>query len=317
MLIGCRYRLLDMLRAGLPVVTTLGTEISQIVEQERLGLTFAPGDAEGLKQCLLTLARDESRRKRSADRARDYLLKHRLVADVLKPLQLWAKDPHPSPDRLPVRKIELAARASGSKLSWPAVERLPRAASDLLAKAFIRRRATAPWGIAGRPPDRALIIRGGAVELTRRVAQQVRERAPWAVLSVVAPESLADETHYETGVEVIPAPAAEACGYALSKGTAGRLRETWFDIVFVAGEGNRRAEALALLARAGRRVEIRDDGAAHEFWLAPYKPLLLAGRALLWAVEKLTLTALVGIVWGSVAAEGWVWKAREKAKGKR
>jgi hypothetical protein len=25
----------------------------------------------------------------------------------------------------------------------------------------------------------------------------------------------------------------------------------------------------------------------------------------------------VGIVWGSVAVEGWAWEARQKAKGKR
>jgi len=319
MLIGCRYRILDMLRAGLPVVTTLGTEISQVVEQERLGMTFAPGDADGLKQCLLTLARDESRRKRSAERTRDYLLKHRLVADVMKPLQLWASDPLPSPDRLPVRKVEIAsARRPGSALSWSAaIGRLPRALSDLLAKAFIRRRASAPWDIAGAPPDRALIIRAGAVELARRVVEELRRRAPWAVLAVAAPEALADETRYETGADVIPVPAAEACGYALSKWTADRLRETWFDIVFVAGEGNRRAEALALLTHARRRVGIRDDGAAHEFWFAPYKPLLLLARAVLWAVEKLTLTALVGIVWGSITVEGWIWNLRTRLAAAR
>jgi len=319
MLIGCRYRILDMLRAGLPVVTTLGTEISEIVEQERLGMTFAPGDAQGLKECLLTLARDESRRKRCAERARDYLLRYRLVADVMKPLQLWANDPRPSPDRLPVRKVEVAAgRRLRGGLPWSALAgRLPRRLSDVLAKAVIRRRATAPWGIAGESPDRALIVRGGTVELARRVVQELRRRAPWAVLAVVAPEALADETRYETGVDVIPVPAAEACGYTLSRRTAGRLRETRFDIVFVAGEGNRRAEALALLARARRRVEIRDDGAAHDFWFAPYKPLLLLARAVAWAVEKLALTVLVGIVWGSITAEGWVWGLRTRLAAAR
>jgi len=318
MLIGCRYRILDMLRAGLPVVTTLGTEISQIVEQERLGMTFAPGDAEGLKECLLTLARDESRRKRSAERARDYLLRHRLLADVMKPLQLWAGNPQPSADRLPVRKVEVASDAGRGrrKVVWPG-RRLPARLSDLLAKACIRRRPTAPWGVTGRPPDRALVIRGGPVALARRVVEQLRQRAPWAVLAVAAPESLADETRYETGADVIPAPAKEACGYAISKHTIGRFRESWFDLVLVAGEGNRRAETLALLARTRRRVEVRDDGAAHEFWFAPYKPLLLLARAVLWVGEKLTLTVVLGLVWGSITMEGWAWRVRQRAKGKR
>jgi hypothetical protein len=155
------------------------------------------------------------------------------------------------------------------------------------------------------------------VELVRRLVQELRRIAPWAVLVVAAPDALMDETRYETGVDVIPVPAAEACGYSLSKRTVDRIRETRFDVVFVAGEGNRRAEALALLAQARRRVEVRDDGAAHEFWFAPYKPLLLLARAVAWAVEKLSLTVLVGIVWGSITAEGWVWSVRARLAAAR
>ncbi len=315
MLIGCRYRILDMLRAGLPVVTTLGTEISEIVEQERLGMTFSPGDAEGLKECLVALARDESRRKRCAERARDYLLRNRLVAEVLRPLQLWADDPQVSSDRLPVRKVELAAGRSRRvpPLSSLRGRSLP-SLSDLLAKALVSRRGTVPWGIAGEAPDRVLVVRAGPVGLARRLFDELRRRAPWAVLVLVTPEALADETRYEVGAETLALPAAEACGYRLSKASVDRIRETRFDIVFVAGEGNRRAEALALLARARRRIEVRDDGAAHEFRFAPHKPLLLLARAVAWAVEKLGLTVLLGIVWGSITAEGWIWAVRQKRR---
>jgi hypothetical protein len=112
-------------------------------------------------------------------------------------------------------------------------------------------------------------------------------------------------------------PAAEACGYSISKKAIGRIRETRFDAVIVAGEGNRRAEVIALFARAARRVEVRDDGAAHVFRFASYKPLMLLAQAALAGVEKLALTALVGIVWGSVTVEGWAWGIRQKGKGKR
>jgi GT2 family glycosyltransferase/glycosyltransferase involved in cell wall biosynthesis len=315
MLIGCRYRILDMLRAGLPVVTTLGTEISHIVEQERLGATFAPGDAEGLKNCVLGLARDESRRKRCAERARDYVVKHRLVADVMKPLVAWAQDPKPSPDRLPLPEVAQVPSLRSPSAS-PAPRQVLGIVSDLLAKALIRRRGVAPWGLDMESLDRLLVIRAGALGVTQQVLLRSRERWPSVMVAVVAPELLAAETRYETGAEVTPAPAAEACGYTVSKQTVDRIRETRFDAVIVAGEGNRRAELLALLARAGRRIEVRDDGAAHVLRFAPYKPLMLLAQALLSALEKLTLTALVGIVWGSITAEGWVWGVRQKGKGK-
>ncbi len=312
MLIGCRYRILDMLRAGLPVVTTLGTEISHIVEQERLGATFAPGDADGLRDCLLWLARDESRRKRCADRARDYVVKHRLVADVMRPLIAWARDPKPSPDRLAAPDAQELVSAIDERTQGANVRHLPGLFSDVLARAFLRRRAGAPWGLDISNADRLLVIRAASLGVMQQSVQHLRDRWPSAIILAIAPEALAAETQYETGLEVIAAPAREACGYTVSKRSVGKIRETRFDAVFVAGEGNRRAELLSLLARAARRIEVRDDGAAHSFWFAPYKPLIIFAQALLSLVEKATLTALVGIVWGSITAEDWFWKPRQR-----
>jgi len=329
MLIGCRYRILDMLRAGLPVVTTLGTEISHIVEHERLGATFAPGDADGLRDALLSIARDEPRRRRSADRARDYLLKHRLVQDVMKPLQRWADDPKPSPDRLPALQGEQAAwrphtfagrfglafDTGGFRGGLRQIARaLAAPISDLLAKAFLRRKATAPWGLDPRePPQTTLVIRAGALSTAARAIALMRRHYPAVEISVLAPEALADETRYDTGAPVIAAPGVEACGYHVTRGLVSALREHRFDFVTIAGEGNRRAELIALLSGADRRVEIRDDGAAHVLRIAPYKPLLLVFQGIASALEKLTLTALVALVWGAITVEGCVWGLRRRS----
>ncbi|MFB3882102.1 MAG: glycosyltransferase [Armatimonadota bacterium] len=314
MLIGCRYRILDMLRAGLPVVTTLGTEISYVVEQERLGATFAPGDADGLRNALVGLARDESRRKRCAERAREYVLRRRLVADVMRPLVEWAQDPQPSPDRLPLPQERVAAPDEGPESVG---QTMAGRIADVLAKGLIRRRGIAPWGLETEAPGRLLAIRAGALGLVQQVVQRARERWPSVIISVVAPEALAAETRYETGMRIIAVPAGEACGYSATKRSIDAVRETRFDSVVVAGEGNRRAEALALFARARRRIEVREDGAAHAFRLAPEKPLVLIAQAALWGLERLGLTALVGLVWGSLTAEGWVWAARTRLAAAR
>jgi glycosyltransferase involved in cell wall biosynthesis len=50
-----RSRVLDYLWAGLPVVATAGDVLSDLVEQERLGLVVPPGDVAGLAGALRTL----------------------------------------------------------------------------------------------------------------------------------------------------------------------------------------------------------------------------------------------------------------------
>ncbi len=328
MLIGCRYRILDMLRAGLPVVTTLGTEISHLVEHERLGATFAPGDAQGLKGALLELARDEPRRRRSATRARDYVLKNRLAETVMRPLKEWTADPRPSADRLRAPRSEPALwqpRSFAGRLGKALETRglrggigevarlLASGLAELLSRAFVRRRAVRPWGLDPRePPHTTLVIRATDLSTTTQAVRRVQQGYPAAEIAVLVPESLAEETRYEADADIIPAARLEGCGYRVSSGLVNALRERRFDTVVVAGEGNRRAEALALLCGADRRVEVRHDGAAHVFWIAPYKPLAAVLGIVVGAVEKLILTTLVGLIWGSLAAEGRLWSLRRR-----
>ena len=189
--------------------------------------------------------------------------------------------------------------------------------ADVLARAFLCRRAVDRWGLeATEPPHKALVIRAGSLELTQELVHQVRARFPATQLAVLAPRALADETRQAVGAPLLEAPGSGARGYRVTGELIRDLRARHFDSVFVAGERNRRAELIAVLASSGRRVEVRDDGATHVFSVALYKPIAILGGALLWALESVGLTALVGVVWGSIAVEGLVWRVQQ-AMGKR
>ncbi|UCC68030.1 MAG: glycosyltransferase [Armatimonadota bacterium] len=325
MLIGCRYRILDMLRAGLPVITTLGTEISHIVREAGLGMTFAPGDAEGLTEAILTLARDETRRRRCAERGREYVFEHRAVEEVMQPLQRWAREPRATAERMaPGMETTKGARSPGAGVGRPAGSReagkargvvrgvvgiVASAIASLLLRAFTRRRGTEPWGLDPRePPQTAVVMRAGPVGLTREVVERTRSRYPAAEISVLVSSALEEETRYEVNAPVFSAPGVEAAGYRVSRGLVQELRKREPDTVVVAGEGGRRAELAALMSGAERLVVVRDDGAAHVFWFAIYKPLLVLPSAAVGLVEKVVMSLAVGVVWGSLAVEGWLWK---------
>ena len=312
MLIGCRYRILDMLRAGLPVVTSLGTEISQAVNDARLGITFAPGDAQGLKQAVLALARDETLRRRCAERAKEYAFRYRTVAQVMRPLRQWMQSPERTADRMAIPVERPVGRVVAPSLRELA-RALPAALAEAGLKALVRRRGSARWGLDPRePPHVTLVIRAGSAALTREAAAHMRARYPEVEITVLSPDSLRDETAHETGEQVISAPGAAGVSYQITRKTIAALRQMRFDSIVVAGEGSARAELLALLAGHARRVEVREDGAAHVLWLAPYKPLLLLVQLAVGVVEKTALTALVGLIWGSLRGEGLVWRLRQR-----
>ncbi len=328
MLLGCRYRIMDMLRAGLPVVTSLGTEISLIVRNEKLGVTFTPGNADELARALVEMARDESARRRCAARAKEWVFKNRTVEQVMAPLRRWMQ----APARAEVRARELAVnhvwqprtRVGRFARTWETVgpKRLLRQAAkgvarggaNLAGKAILLRRGTVLWGLdAAHPPHRALVVRAGDLALTRDLLAQMRQAFPEVEITVLAPENLADETRFELDAPVITAPGAGLVSYRITRDVIRDLRSRGFDTIIVAGEGNRRAELLASLL-TGRKVEVRPDGAAHTFSLAPYKPLLSLIMGVVLLLRNLGLSALLGVVWGSLKIEGALWRWRHPVK---
>jgi GT2 family glycosyltransferase len=168
-------------------------------------------------------------------------------------------------------------------------------------KAALVRRSIAPWGLdAAEPPLRALVIQAGPASLTQRMVAEIRTRFPLTEVTVLVPEGTADDM----GAPAISAPCAAPAGYHLTLGLLRTLRARRSDAVFVAGEGGRRAELAAFLA-GGRKVEVRDDGAAHQFSFAPWRPFVALPLALARGVRSAALGLLVALVWGSVTVEGW------------
>ena len=64
-----RSRILDYLWAGLPVVTTSGDVLSDLVHEKELGIVVPPGDVGQLAHALVQLLSDPARRAECAARA--------------------------------------------------------------------------------------------------------------------------------------------------------------------------------------------------------------------------------------------------------
>lgn len=96
--LGTRNRLMDWTLAGLPVVSTLGTELAESLAAENLIVGAPQGNAEAIASAILrVLAEGPAARERAAA-AKRYLEEHHSPARCLGPLLEWAKSPKPAPD---------------------------------------------------------------------------------------------------------------------------------------------------------------------------------------------------------------------------
>jgi glycosyltransferase involved in cell wall biosynthesis len=87
-----RTRILDYLWAGLPVATTAGDALADLVEREGLGRTVAPGDAEGFAAACVQLLGEAG----AAARSRIAAVAPTLAWDaVAAPLVQWCATPQP------------------------------------------------------------------------------------------------------------------------------------------------------------------------------------------------------------------------------
>lgn len=98
-LTGARNRINEMMKFRLPVVTTLGSEISYECVAAEAGLGVESGDAEGLTAALMEMYQaDEDRLEAFGRRGRDYILREcgyeRLGVEFVE----WARDAKRAPD---------------------------------------------------------------------------------------------------------------------------------------------------------------------------------------------------------------------------
>ncbi|MBX3061909.1 MAG: glycosyltransferase [Anaerolineae bacterium] len=98
-LLGSRNRALDWLRAGLPAVLSDLPELAQEIRAAGAGLTYSPGDLEGLVAALETLITQPVVREQMRGCARELLLRnHTFKATAIPALVNWVADPQRAPD---------------------------------------------------------------------------------------------------------------------------------------------------------------------------------------------------------------------------
>jgi glycosyltransferase involved in cell wall biosynthesis len=96
---GTRTRLLEMMAAGLPVLTSLGSELSYQLEKDGLALVFEIGDWQALGKNILQLSVSEALRGNLIDETLSYAQKELSFRATTAPLQEWLKNPRLAPDR--------------------------------------------------------------------------------------------------------------------------------------------------------------------------------------------------------------------------
>lgn len=90
--------MMDWIMGGLPVVSTLGTELVEDLADRDLIEIAAQGDVDGVAGAIEKLFLDPSRAKERARAARSYLQDQYSARRSLEPLLEWARLPKPASD---------------------------------------------------------------------------------------------------------------------------------------------------------------------------------------------------------------------------
>jgi glycosyltransferase involved in cell wall biosynthesis len=121
---GTRTRLVEMISSGLPVITSLGIELSYLLRDAGIALTFDVGDWQHLGRNLEQMATDANLRHRMATSAYRHAQEDLSFAATTKPLRDWVQNPSLSPDKGAVsrsdhlRSIEHRARSTLRQAIW-------------------------------------------------------------------------------------------------------------------------------------------------------------------------------------------------------
>jgi glycosyltransferase involved in cell wall biosynthesis len=106
-----RTRILDYFWAGLPVVTTRGDALAEVIERAGAGRTVDPGDVDGLASAINELLDDEAARTSAAAASARLADDYRWSA-VAQPLLDFCRNPYRAPDLAdPATRAEIVARA--------------------------------------------------------------------------------------------------------------------------------------------------------------------------------------------------------------
>ncbi|MDD3520863.1 MAG: glycosyltransferase family 4 protein [Actinomycetota bacterium] len=97
--LGSKSRILDWMRAGLPVISSNVCELTEIMQREKIGYTFKPHDAAGLSGKLVELSGKREELLMTARKAREYANDNFSFSGTVKPFINWIFHPSFAPDR--------------------------------------------------------------------------------------------------------------------------------------------------------------------------------------------------------------------------
>jgi len=92
-LLGSRNRLLFWMQCGLPILTTVTTELSRVVSDNRIGLTIPPREPKQLSAKIVEAAQNLSDLKSTALRAKRFAYSYFSFEESVQPLLQWAEHP--------------------------------------------------------------------------------------------------------------------------------------------------------------------------------------------------------------------------------
>jgi len=213
-LLGGRNRLVNMMAAGLPVLTTLGTELSEIICDNRLGYTVHIGKVQEFADALIRASKISPERRQLGQRGRSYVKEHFSPEAVMRPLLKWAAAPFMAPDNeAKLRRAGENVRALGEIASNPLEEEALALENGLLYENEHLRREVE------RLQSELLQLRGSRFYKVRRTVQQFKR--------AVAPVKKAPSAEQTPGAISNDSGAMQRSNdLAVSPGQPGETEET-------------------------------------------------------------------------------------------
>jgi len=98
-LLGGRNRLVDFLNSGLPVITSRLCELSQEIENKKIGLTFEVGDWKKMADLIFEASKNQEKLDKIAKKGKKFAKNDLSNEITTKPLVQWLENPIISPDK--------------------------------------------------------------------------------------------------------------------------------------------------------------------------------------------------------------------------
>jgi glycosyltransferase involved in cell wall biosynthesis len=103
--LGSKNRILDWMRAGLCVLSSNVCELTEIIEREKIGYTFSPGNPGDLAEKLVYLSLNKDEAKKTGEKGKNYGRKYFNFEYTMKDALSWAENPLFAPDKFKDKKI--------------------------------------------------------------------------------------------------------------------------------------------------------------------------------------------------------------------